>query len=558
MVLFRLWRFTRSPWEYVVRIVALVLAALGTVAAASPAPAPEPAVTVSHAVVRSFDGTPIYTTLFLPAGADTNNPVPLILRSHGWGGHGERDMSEASSTTRALLGNGYGVFTWDERGFGYSGGEVHVLKPESEGRDASALIDYIATNPAIAPVIACDTNRSPGGRCADPVLGMTGESYGGGIQLLTAAFDGQYSTTTSSSRSRVNAIAPEITWNDLRYSLDANNVLNLGWSELLYGAGLATAQAEGLDPRNPAGPQSGGLDPRLHQAQAEGLATNHISAESNNFLGDSSFAVYGKQHPVSVPALFMQGSVDTLFDLSEGVRNFQAVRRNAPARLIAFCGGHVSCPKDYADAGDRQFLDNNILNWFDKYLKHRDVSTGSPVVYRTNEGIWRGASTFPPAPTRPRSASGHGSIISTPLPTTVRPGSTGFGDGPLTTAAVNPPGDPHAFSFEVADATPGKMELVGQPSAELTVSGTGPEAHVFAKLVDREAGTVVNLQEATQEITNLTATPQRITIAMPAIAYTLPRGHHLDFQLSTTSLMDAPSRTPAQLTVSVDARVPVQ
>lgn len=521
--------------------------------------AAEDGVTVTHQVVASFDGEPIYTTLFRPAGTDADSPAPLVLRSHGWAGHGERDMTEASSTTRALLDAGYAVLTWDERGFGYSGGEVQVLKPDFEGRDASALIDWVATDAQVAPTIACESGRSADGSCADPVIGMSGGSYGGGIQLLTAAYDAEYSSTTDSAEPRVDAIAPEITWNDLRYSLYAGEVLNLGWGELLYAAGVPAAHAEGLDPRNPAGPQEGGLAAALHQAHAEGVATNQFSETSTRFFADSSVAEYGQNHPVTVPTLLMQGSVDTLFDLTEAARNFETIREIAPARLVVFCGGHVSCPAGYADAGDRGFLNRAILDWFARHLRGEDVDTGPPVVYRTNEGVWRKASDFTPSDATHLTASGEGSVISTPPPTTLDPsGSDGPTNSPLTKAQPSRAGDPHAFTVEVAAAEDGPLELVGIPAAELEVSGTGPVTHLFLKLVDREAGEVVNLQETPIRVEGLSVLPTRVELDLSGIAYTLPEGHHLDLQVSTTSLMHAAARTPATADVEVRVAVPVR
>ena len=69
--------------------------------------------------------------------------------------------------------------------------------------------------------------------CGQPVVGMTGGSYGGGIQFATSAFD-----------KRIKAIVPVITWNNLNWSLWPNSVVKLGWGELLYGAGLADQAQE--------------------------------------------------------------------------------------------------------------------------------------------------------------------------------------------------------------------------------------------------------------------------------------------------------------------------
>lgn len=525
-----------------------LLASIALVALAAPAPtlAQQAEPTVTHQVINSFDGTPIYSTLFLPPEASATEPVPLVMRSHGWGGQGER---EPTGLVRTLLDNGYAVFTWDERGFGYSGGEANVLKPELEGRDATVLIDWIAAN-------ADEVAREPGDP-ADPRIGFTGGSYGGGIQLLSATLD-----------DRVDVLAPEITWNDLRYSLYGGGVINLGWGETLYAAGLATATAAGLDPRNPAGPQAGGLAPELHEAQAEGLATGQPSTQTLDYFGRSSLAEYGQGDGVEVPTLLMQGSVDTLFDLTEAADNFRHLRsRGAPAKLIAFCGGHVGCPASYAEVDDRAHLDEAILTWFERYLRgDTGVDVGAPVEYRTNEGIWRTASHFTPSDARMQTASGHGSVLSTPLPSTID--AAPFVDdvlsgavppgAPLFTAQPSRAGDPHAFTTEVAVADRGPLELVGIPTATLQVTGTGPVTHLFLKLVDRESGVVVNLQETPVRVENLSSTPQTVRVRMSGLAYTVPDGHHLDLQVATTSVMHATARTPAEADVDVDVSVPIR
>lgn len=522
-------------------VIAIVGPVAGTAAAQQAGP------TVTHQVITSFDGTPIYSTLFLPPGADSANPAPVIMRSHGWAGEGER---EPTGLVQTLLDDGYAVFTWDERGFGYSGGEVNVLKPELEGRDVSVLIDWIAGE--------VDEVAHEPGDPSDPRIGFTGQSYGGGIQLLAATLD-----------ERVDVLAPEITWNDLRYSLYGGDVLNLGWSEALYAVGVPTAAGDGLDPRNPAGPQAGGLAPELHRAQAEGLATGQLSERSQDYMARSSLAEYGRGpgRGVAVPTLLMQGSVDTLFDLTEAADNLRHVQDNGtPAKLVAFCGGHVACPSSYAAGDDREHLDRAILTWFGRHLRgDTSVDTGATVEYRTNEGPWRSTSDFPPRDAELITARGAGSVLGSPTPTTVdattsvdalRAGAVP--PTPLFTAQPSPPGDPHAVDVEVAVAEDRSLELVGIPTASVQVSGTGPATHLFLKLVDRESGEVVNLQETPIRVENLSGTPQQVDLRLSGIAYTLPRGHHLDLQVATTSVMHATARTPAQADLDVQVAVPVR
>ena len=110
----------------------------------------------------------------------------------GWSLAGDTDTAgpgdpRRPAASRALLDAGYNVLTWDPRGFGRSGGEAEVDSPAYEARDVSTLIDWVATRPGVQL-------DAPG----DPRMGMVGGSYGGGIQLVTAATD-----------CRVDAIVPD-------------------------------------------------------------------------------------------------------------------------------------------------------------------------------------------------------------------------------------------------------------------------------------------------------------------------------------------------------------
>src|SRR4051794_9020115 len=483
--------------------------------------ATDPTFTATRGVMTSFDGTPIVYNLFEPAGASPSHRVPVILRTHGWGGSGEQ-ADGLSGTSKALLGADYAVLTWDERGFGQSGGDANIDDPNIEGRDASALIDLLAARPEIAQ------NR-PG----DPIVGMSGGSYAGGIQLALAAFD-----------KRVDAIAPEITWNDLRYSLFPHNVIKFGWGSLLYGAGLATAASGGLSPSGTAGIQTGSYAPGIHEAEAKGVALGAPDSDMLDYFGEKSLAVYGAEHPVRVPTLLMQGSVDTLFNLNDAWANAQAVAAaGAPVKLIAFCGGHVSCPSDYTSDGARTRMDAALLTWFAKYLRHQKVDTGAPFEYSTEDGAWHQASTFPPVrkPGMAKlvKAAGTGTAISTGAPTSAGPGSA---TGPVTTDSPSS-GQPDTVTIPVL-ATAGGVQLVGLPHVDLDVSGTGLGTHLFFKLVDREANRVVDLQAESLRVSQPLSVPQHFSLDLAGVTYLLPAGHHLDLEIATSSLAHVEYRGP--------------
>ena len=144
--------------------------------------------------VESFDGTHI-TTHFYPArrprgrrqGAD--DPDRPRLGRHR---RSRRRLPRAVHRRRLQrrhLGR--------PRASAPPSGIVMIDHPKFEAKDVSALIDFVAEQPEAQL-------DKPG----DPRVGMSGGSYGGGIQFITAARD-----------KRVDVIAPTIPWHNLLESL---------------------------------------------------------------------------------------------------------------------------------------------------------------------------------------------------------------------------------------------------------------------------------------------------------------------------------------------------
>jgi ABC-2 type transport system ATP-binding protein len=197
--------------------------------------------------ITSFDGTPIVYNLFEPLHPKRHS-LYTILEGPGWGSAG------ATTPNERLIKDRYAELTWDPRGFGQSGGVAEVDSPAAEGRDVSALISKVLTG---RREIAVDSwgkhgqprytndHRRPNPR-GKPVVGMTGVSYGGGIEWSTASFD-----------RRVKAIVPGWSWNDLDYSLDPGDLIKLVGASLLFGAGLGEQGATHI-PNDVQGLPSGG------------------------------------------------------------------------------------------------------------------------------------------------------------------------------------------------------------------------------------------------------------------------------------------------------------
>ena len=268
-----------------------------------------PTVTNTTVTSRAADRTTIALTVFRPAGAVASHRVPLILDSHGWGGSRRKTVD---STVQAFVDAGYGVVSFDQRGFGDSGGQANVQDPAFEVKDTEAVIDYIAT----LQWVQLD---GPG----DPVLGAIGGSYGGGYQTMTALAE----AAANGGHTRFNALAPQITWYDLNDSLAPNDVPRTGWLSILYAAGAKA------------------LPPYIHEGFAEMMATGNIPAGiKGQFASHAPRYFTDRGTRLDIPVLFRQGISDNLFNLNQGLANFANMLTDsarARSRLIGFNGGHA-------------------------------------------------------------------------------------------------------------------------------------------------------------------------------------------------------------------------
>lgn len=552
-----------------------------------------PSYRYTRGCIVSFDGTAIVYNLFEPL-----NPAPgsvyTILEGPGWGGAG------ATSPDERLISNHYGELTWDPRGFGQSGGVAEVDSPSAEGRDVSALIDKVLTG---RPEIA--TDRAGGGgqprytndhrtsnSDGQPVVGMTGVSYGGGIEFATAAFD-----------KRVKAIVPGWAWNNLNYSLWPGNVIKLGWGELLYGLGLGeggadhvVGDAQGAPSGGDGGVQTGGYDPMLHYSQAIGTALGYPDRTTLAWFGQRSMAVYGAGpagHVPDVPTLMWQGTVDTLFNLNDAWNNYVLIKAHhptIPVKMIAFCGGHVSCPTgapptgaNYSDTASSSspvapgesastYTENETIAWFNHYLRGQGTSDGMPrldnVVYQDQAGNFYGIRTFPttesPGQATYVTAPFAGTLVAHGVPTGAGP--TGL-DSAVTDGATSA-GDPGQVTVPVLSAPAGAdVPIVGIGHVNATVTVDGSATDLFLRLIDKNTGEVVDLQTSPLRIDNLDLQndggnpnvppgPQNISVDLAGTAYDLPAGDTLELQLSTSTDSFTPNRGSA-IVMMANGRVTV-
>ena len=297
-------------------------------------------------------------SLFRPAGASRSHRVPMIMHSHGWGGSRTKDPAAFNRFLKA----GYGVLSFDQRGFGESGGHAYVENPAVEGRDVRKLVRLISRLGWV--------KRDGRG---DPRMGAIGGSYGGGYQFLAA-----FEELRKKGKPVLDALAPEITWYDLNESLAPEAVVRTAWAAALSAASVP----------------SDALPPNVYAALVEGAATGfwpdgtvpgteNISAffEKN---GPRWHVSQGRK--LDIPVLFGQGTTDSLFPLQQGLANWKhAITRRArrDSIFVAYNGGHVLpavFPRGVnvtSDPCSRKLAGGSFeklsLRFFNEQLRNRDT-----------------------------------------------------------------------------------------------------------------------------------------------------------------------------------------
>jgi ABC-2 type transport system ATP-binding protein len=452
--------------------------------------------------LTSFDGTTIRIHWFPDPSAD-GGARPTVLMGPGWGQSGDTDTSQAgiqgALSIAQLWQGGFNVLTWDPRGFGHSTGVAEVDSPSYEGRDVSAMINWAAQRPGV------ELER-PG----VPRVGMVGESYGGGIQFAAAERD-----------CRIDAIAPTIAWHSLGTSLDKNQTPKAGWGNILERV-ASTAK----------------LDPEIPAADREMNTTGVIDARAASFFVDRGPAQSLPR--VKVPTLILQGTVDDLFTLDEGIANYEALRSQGTTVSMAwFCGGHGVC---LTDPGSAVEVGPLSLSWMQRYVAgDTSVQVLKGFAFVDQSGTSYAAPGYPLPPGASIVAAGSGRLAL----------EAGGGSGPpmvvanaqaanvVDTVAYPVTPAPAANALNIAVPIARAAVAVGAPMLSMTYSGTAAPGtrptRVFAQLVDPATGIVVNNQITPIPVT-LDGRSHTLTIPLETVCYTAKAGTSLELQLAATTV----------------------
>ena len=263
--------------------------------------------------IKTHDGLNLRATLYQPALAP-GETAPVVIHAHGFGVF--RMSGPISLYGQLLLSGEAALETWkhkfwlisyDQRGFGDSDGKVNIMDVNKEVKDVSTIISWVEDN---LPRVS----RDPSG---DLLVGMIGESYGGGAQLLASIFD-----------DRIDAMVPITTWHDLNEALAPNGHVRTAWGGFLLGGGILGSLFD--------------FD-KAFSAPYTDLFNGKLNVTAAMELEKRSPAMYcaeGKYPQADM--LLIQGFRDTVFPVNHAYRNWLCGKQGGvDARLVAIQGGHI-------------------------------------------------------------------------------------------------------------------------------------------------------------------------------------------------------------------------
>ena len=480
---------------------------------------------------------------------------PAVVLAHGFGGN----KADLAGWARTLADAGYVALTYTARGFGRSGGLIHLDSTAYEVADASALVDLLA---ARADVLL--------DRPADPRVGVAGGSYGGALALLLAGTD-----------PRIDAAVPAITWNDLGQAffpqaaqadvvagtpaasrpLDAPGVFKARWASLFFASGAADRAAG-----------SSGVCGRF----APDVCAAYTATATSGRPDPALLALLKASSPQSVianvraPTLLVQGEQDSLFGLEQADANARGIAASGiPVAVRWVDGGHDATG---SDAGSLGGLQDEALTWFGRYL----LRDGSPAdttfryavppasVLAGDEAEQRVAPGYPGLPgqravvrTPTRLTGSEQSIVSppggSPAAITAIPGTGAvLGAAAAASGALGiVPGQSAVFASAPLDAT---RTLVGSSRLRLRVTSTARDATLFVGLWDVSASGAVLPQQLVAPVQLQGLTPGRpveVEVALPSVVRTVAAGHRLQVVVSSTDLAYAVPRDARVYTVAL-------
>jgi ABC-2 type transport system ATP-binding protein len=520
---------TRAPRLILAAVLVGVGALVGApLLTATPAHAATEALRLPGGPTSAADPKPV--SLDAQVYTPSTTPAPAVLLAHGFGGSKD-DLDERA---QQLADRGYVVLTYSARGFGLSTGQISMDSPDFEVADARALVDYLASRPDVVL-----------DRPGDPRVGVAGGSYGGALALLLGGYD-----------PRIDAIASDITWNDLESSLFGQSATNpqapLGvfkqqWTGAFFGVGTVN--------RDGTVTECGRFTAEWCRAYTQAAADGVVTPESEKLMAASSPGSITSR--ITAPTLISGGQADSLFPIAQTNANAQQIMAAHPAtpvKVVWHGGGH--------DGGvnEQSRLDALAADWFDTWLLRTGTASTSFEATQTSGALSAQNSGTAPVVLQAAVYPGiHGTTTQdiaiggpkqrvlapaggVPAAITSVPG-LGSTAGALAQRAL--PGQFAAF-----DSAPlaGPMSITGSSRIRLAVSAVAPatDATLFVSLRVVTPNGRESLPQglvAPVRITGLSTEPSIVDVDLPAVVVSAGTGDRLRVVVSTT---DFAYRLPLQ------------
>ncbi len=479
--------------------------------------------------LKSFDGTPLalYVTLPRVPASGVDGRYPLVVQSHGWGAppSGPNDTQYAGPTAVQWARRGYAVLQLAARGWGDScGSAASRLVNEAACANGYIRLDdmrYEARDVQNAVGLLADAG------IADPHrIGVTGESYGGGVSLELATLKNRVMLPSGrlvrwrspqGTPLQIAAAVPQFGWSDLVYALLPNG------RTLDYAVTPATADL------SPAGVEKQSINFGLYQV---GALSGHYASPGANPQADLTTwntnlnagepyttpadrsqlrqvaqfrspyyllaGAYAARRQQPAPLLLTNGFTDDIFPVGEALRYYNLERslyRRAPITLLAYDGGHQRGQNKPADGA---LVVARVRAFFDHYVKgaRAKPAMGVTAITQTCPKTARSGGPYHAATwaalhpgevvARFKSAQ---KIVSTAGDTAIaRTFDPVFGGGACATAPATDQGAGVA-SYRLPAATRSGYTLLGSPTVIADLKVSGKFAYIAARLFDVDRAT---------------------------------------------------------------------
>jgi ABC-2 type transport system ATP-binding protein len=503
------------------------------------------------------DGTAVTLDVTLarptPTGTDAGvqpgvaSRWPVVLLAHGFGGS-KADLLERG---RALAARGYLAVSYSARGFGDSGGRIHLDDPAFEVADARALVDRVAT----------ETDAlldAPG----DPRLAVLGASYGGALALMLGSSD-----------PRVDSVVASVTWNDLAEAFFPQHasavavgetaaavtptstvgVLRQLWASRFFGSGVATPSAAG------GAPLCGRMDPSVCEPFLAAVESGTPSPQLLDLLRAHSPAP--SLSGLRASTLLVQGMRDTLFGLDQADATARALAGRVPRLGVRWIDGGHDGPSSTA-AADEQAVDDWLADTLGGPSGSKVAAGSGDFVYAATiprrqsvaplVGIqhYPGVATWTSVPFASSGSGTGGSAERTvatppggqPASVTTLPGAGALVGGAAAYQLAALPGQSAAFDTVPLEQ---RTTIAGAPRVTLTVTSTGTEVVLFLGLwqVTADAATLPRRLVAPVRIVTVPGRPTTVEVALAPATWTVEAGSRLRVLVTSTDSAYAAPRT---------------